>query len=469
MPKDQFSAIYLADHALAGARMRKVRSDWTVSPIERIALTDDDASKDGGEVRTDAPHEVRKFAASFQDETSVCLPSRLALFQHLSVPTADDGEIVSMAALQLEERKSLPLPAEEMTIALEKLDRDDAGIGILATAVPTARIDELPAETGLSRAAVRRIDIGILAALRALRDEPRAATLFAPGRHILLLLEPPDWTLAVLDAGRPVLVRCIGRIGTDLRPLLRTIRLTLIQAEAEQSRIAAEPVPVLCVAPGPEEEWTGPLARELGADVTWLMRETDALCAEGAARRGVESAAFNLVPMAWREELADQRHRRGLARTLIIGFGLWAITAAVLFLGPSLLDKAIVSEERALAALGPAVDAVRDVRHRVRVIRTYMDRSLSPLEVMREVCLLMPEGVTLGSLRYRREDARLVVSASATSTARVYEFKQGIDRSEMFSESQLTSGPTTNPRTGSADFELTILLAAESGEGDATP
>ena len=470
MPRDLFSAIYLADHALAGARMRRTRSNWTALPIERMELANDDGeAQERSEVRTDAPHEVRRFSTSFQGEACICLPSRLALFQHLSVPMADDDEVASMTSLQLEERKALPLPTEEMTIALETLERDGDEVKILAAAVATGRIDEIPSETGLSKDAIRRIDIGILAALCALRDDPQAASAFAPGRRMILLQEPPDWTLAVLDSGNPVLVRCIGRVGTDFRPLLRAIRLSMIQAEAEQGLIATEAVPLLCVAPGPEEYWREPLAHELGADVTWLSRETDALCAEGAARRNADKESFNLVPNAWREELSEQRQRRGLLQTLVVGVALWILAAAALFLGPKFLDKAIASEERSLAALSPAISSVSNVQHRVRTIRTYMDRSLSPLEVLREVCLLLPDGVTLTSLRYRRDDARLVVAASAISTARVYDFKNGIDGSEMFVQSQLTNGPTTNTRTGSADFELTILLNDPEAKGEATP
>ena len=123
----------------------------------------------------------------------------------------------------------------------------------------------------------------------------------------------------------------------------------------------------------------------------------------------------------------------------------------------------------AIDAIEPAVRSVSDVRHRVRLIRDYSDRTYSPLEVLREISILLPDGITLVEMRYKREETRVTVKATATSTELAYAFKQRVDGSPLFSESKFTSGPTTNARTGGADFELTILLAAPQPEEGGTP
>ena len=464
MSRDQFPALHLAGNSLVGARLKRVRSEWSLAPPASLDIADEVAApSDGSAVQTGVSHEIRRFTASFQDAVTLCLESRAALFQFLSIPVADESEIHDMVLLKLEERKLLPLPAEEMTVAIETLDRADDALQILVAAVPTQHIDDALDRTGLSRQHVHRIDIGALAALRSLREAGQTR-LFAPGRHLLLLDEAGFWTLVVADSGSPVLVRPLGATDLPARALLRTLRLSLLQAESE--RDAPDSVAsVTVLSESPSQDLLDALRNAFHCDIQPLPADRSDpaqtpgfLCAAGAARRSAENASFDLIPAAWREELATRRHRRILFQAIVIGIALWAVAAAALFLGPSLLDKAIASEEASLRTLDPAVQTVSDVRHRVRVIRTYMDRTFSPLEVFREVCLLLPDGITFTSLRYRREDSRVIVAATASSTALVYEFKRNIDKSEMFAESQLTSGPTSNVRTGGADFELSMIL-----------
>lgn len=475
MARDLFSAIHFAGNSLTGARLKRVRGEWSLTAPESLDIPDDTAAEpesppagpaDGAAPRAaqvSAPHAVRRFTASFPDAVTLCLESRAALFQYLSIPPADDEEIPGMVLLQLEERKLLPLPAEEMTVAIETLDRSDDALQLLVAAVPTAHLDAAIERIGLAKTHVHRIDIGALAALRALRDSD-SSPLLSPGRHLLLLDEAGFWTAVIVDSGRPVLVRPLGAATLPARALLRTLRLSLLQAESE--RDAPDPLSSISVLAGhPAPELLPALRDAFRCDVRALDRDAPAaLCAAGAARRSAESAAFDLVPAAWRDELADRRHRRFILQAIVVGIALWVLAAAALFLGPSLLDKAIASEESALRTLDPAVQTVSDVRHRVRVIRTYMDRTFSPLEVFREICLLLPDGITFTSLRYRREDSRVTIGATASSTGLVYEFKRNVDKSETFSESQLTSGPTTNPRTGGADFELSVILATPQEE-----
>lgn len=466
MSRDQFSAIYHAGSSLTGARLKRARNEWSLGAPERQELPAPVDAKDDDAVQIGASHEVRRFTSSFQDSLAICLESRIAQFQYLSMPLADESEIRDMVALQIEERKLLPLLLEEMTLAIEPLGKTEDSLQLLVAAVPTANLDTLPATTGLAKARIQRIDIGALACLRSLRETPDNP-LFAPGRHLLLLNESGYWTLVVVDHARPVLVRPLGPVQTPPRVLLRTLRLSLLQVESELSN-AAPIASATFLSPMRSTEFEEAVREAFQCDLHADASEVDALCACGAARRSTENSTFDLVPAAWREELADRNHRRRLLQVVVGGIALWGLAAAALFLGPSLLDKAIASEESSLQALDPAVQTVSDVRHRVRLIQSYMDRSFAPLEVLREVCEILPEGITFSSLRYRREDSRVAVEASATSTALVYEFKQNVDKDELFAESQLTRGPTSNTRTGGAEFELTMLLNTPPAEEGGT-
>ena len=469
MPKELPSAIFQSGETLVGVRLKRTREGDAFDAPETLALQTPTEPGEGGAtgapdaVQTEAPAETRRFCASFPDPVTFCIESRLALFQFLELPAADAdaAELAEMVSLQLEERKTLPLPVDEMTLAIEVLEKGEESVRVLVCAVPTAELDAFPDHAGLAQERIRRIDVAALAALRTL---PKAA----PGRRLLLLGEAGDVTAVFLDDGLPVLVRSLGASSAPPAPAMRLLRLSQMQVEAEQG--AARPLAGVEVAAELPPAWDAALrefARGAGEPV---RRELPAsAAAEGAARRSAEGASFDLVPAAWRETQAARSHRRGMLRVLGIGVVLWLVCALALFLGPRAIDRLAESEKSAAEALEPAVRSVSDVRHRVRLIRAYSDRTFSPLEVLREASLLLPDGITFSSMRYKREDGRVVIAATATSTALVYEFKQNVDKSPLFRESQLTSGPTTNLRTGGADFELTILLKVPGADGEETP
>lgn len=461
MAKDLFSTLYKAGATLTGAHLKRMRGDWSPSPAEALTLpSHENPEADSEAVQTEAAPEVRRFSSSYQETLTFCLESRLAQFQFLSLPPAENDEIRSMVELELEKRKFLPLQLDQMTLSVELLSRSEEAVHVLVAAVRSDSLNPIPVEIGLPKAKFTRIDVGALAILRALRSNPSYSTLFSPGRHVLLLNEASSWTLLVLDHGSPLQIRTLGTTQTAPTTLLRLLRLSLLQADED----AGSPSPILSttlLSPDPAPEFEAALRASPLGETLPPLASTDspaALAAIGSAFRSAENSPFNLVPAAWLEELANHTHQRNLLHLIIGGLAIWAICAVALFFGPKLLDKAIASENAAVEALAPAVQSVNDVRHRVRLIQTYMDRTHAPLEILREVCLLLPQGITLNNLRFHRKDARLIVNASATSTALVYEFKQNIDGSALFAGSQLTSGPTTNTRTGGAEFELTALL-----------
>ena len=489
MAKDLLSALHHAGNTLTGVRFKRTRGEWgllaaetlRLSPPTAAAATDGDSPGAPGvktpatdAVQTDAPVEARRFAASLPDPVTFCIESRLAQFQYLEVPVGDNAEIAEMVALQAEGRKLLPLPAEEMTLGIEVLERGAETLRLLLCAVPTAALDAIPIHTGLAPERIRRIDVAALAALRAAPPPAGDGT-----RRLRLMEESGELTAIVLDDGKPVLIRALGPVSAPPALALRLLRLSLLQAESEQG--ASRPLAGIEIdagAPLPEE-WLAALGAL--APVSTVSSESSQSAPQtlheaarrgaafGAALRSAERSTFDLVPAAWREAQSARSHRRAMLRVLAAAAVLWIVCALALFLGPKAIDRLCVSEQSAIDAIEPAVRSVSDVRHRVRLIRDYSDRTYSPLEVLREISILLPDGITLVEMRYKREETRVTVKATATSTELAYAFKQRVDGSPLFSESKFTSGPTTNARTGGADFELTILLAAPQPEEGGTP
>ena len=163
MSRDQFSAIYHAGSSLTGARLKRARNEWSPGAPERQELPPAEPAAEGDAVQTGASPEVRRFTASFTDSVTYCLESRAAQFQFLSLPPADESEIRGMVELELEQRKILPLELDKMTLAIEPLSKSEDAMRLLVAAVPTEKLDEIHAKTGLSPARLHRIDIAALA------------------------------------------------------------------------------------------------------------------------------------------------------------------------------------------------------------------------------------------------------------------------------------------------------------------
>ena len=140
--------------------------------------------------------------------------------------------------------------------------------------------------------------------------------------------------------------------------------------------------------------------------------------------------------------------------------------ALALFGWPSVLGSRIKARQARVDAAAPAEAAVQEVRDRIRIIDRYSDRTYSPLEVLREVSLAMPEGVTLARLSYDAARREASVECSALSSQPAYEMSNRLKVSPLFARNDIVAGPTENKGTGRTTFTIRLLFAGGAdGEG----
>ena len=132
------------------------------------------------------------------------------------------------------------------------------------------------------------------------------------------------------------------------------------------------------------------------------------------------------------------------------------------------IEKAIKARQARVDAAAPAEAAVQEIRDRIRIIDRYSDRTYSPLEVLREVSLAMPEGVTLARLSYDAARREASVECSALSSQPAYEMSNRLKVSPLFARNDIVAGPTENKGTGRTTFTIRLLFAGGAdGEGGA--
>ena len=185
----------------------------------------------------------------------------------------------------------------------------------------------------------------------------------------------------------------------------------------------------------------------------------------GVAERSSDAGVLNALPASWREVLEETRFKKKLVGRLSVAGGLWAAVMLVLF-GVPVVYGFMADHQKALSREhSRQYRAVNEVRSKVNVVKKYSDHSRGALEIMKAVSDRLPEGMTLTSWNYKRDES-LKVDGNAEAPKPVYDFKDdmaamaGEDGGDpVFPEVNL-AGPKMG-RDGKQTFSLDCRYTAE--------
>jgi Tfp pilus assembly protein PilN len=395
----------------------------------------------------EALHEARR-TLKIEAGCALALPTHDLLIKVLKLPPTDASSLGGMARLQME--KVAPCVGEELSVGYEVLAQEETGARVLAAAVPQAYLNGLADDLRDAGLRLTRLDAALLGWWRQV--EALALPGVAQGTCVVLFEQGGSWDFVLARQGEIVQARGFGRL-LEAADLGRELTLTLLNHEMEAGPTALDALLVVSEST-PGAPWMASLASAADGRATpqWLPRERLGAPGLGVALREGEAGRLDLVPPAWRRLEYEQRRRRLARSGLAAAVALWVVLAGILFGSPYALQRQNAGLTERIAAGETAYRAVSDVRQRVRLIRSYMDRSESLLEVLREVCLMLPEGIVFGSVTYRRADA-LKLAGDADQSSRVYALKDALDASGRFESTRLT-GPTLDGARRRYRFEI---------------
>jgi hypothetical protein len=98
------------------------------------------------------------------------------------------------------------------------------------------------------------------------------------------------------------------------------------------------------------------------------------------------------------------------------------------------------------------------MRLQVRLIDRYRDRNDSALECLREISAILPDGVDLLSMTYRKDEGIELVG-EADRGALVLQFNQKLNESTLFGD--VRPGTRTRTRQGRHRFSFDLILGEE--------
>jgi hypothetical protein len=332
---------------------------------------------------------------------ALALPTCELIIKVLALPPADAESLGAIIRLQME--KIAPCSGDELSVGYEVIAQEETGVRIFAAALPKTKLDSLAQQLAESALRLTRLDAALLGWWRQLVN--LKLPFLAEGMAAVLFEQGGTWDFVLAERGEIRLARGFGRLQ-EAEDLGRELTLSLLNFELESATVHLHTVLVVS-ASTPDAPWMQALADAAGRTLTprWMAREQLGKPGLGSAQREGEAGRLDLIPPAWRQYEHHRQKRLRFLAGIGVGIGLWVVLAAMLFAAPIAIRQRTAAINARIAASETEYRSVSEVRQRVRLIRSYMDRSQSLLEVFREICMVMPEGLEFGSVTYRRDDA----------------------------------------------------------------
>jgi len=363
------------------------------------------AAYEGGQLRVLASGEKGR-------ETVLALSLNRLLVKMVRVPAGND--LVEYCRPLL--HAISPFPDEPLTISCEIVRETEKGTVLIAAAFPEGAADDIGEALDAAKLHVVRIDSLVLGQLRGIWS----ALGESSGRRLVLVRTVDCLTLVVLDGDQPSAIRAISG-AADLR---REVMLSLLEAEDFGGTRKLEEIVVVESSEEIAQAFeTGIL--ETFAPVRTLRVGSDAALV-GVAERARDATALNALPESWREVLEDTRFKARLLKRLVIAGGVWLLIMGTLFGVPVVYDLMTDHQKSLSKQHARQFKAVKEMKAKVDLIHKYSDHARGALEIMKAVSDRLPEGITLSSWDYRRDEGVRVRGDSITAEA-VYSFKDAMD------------------------------------------
>ena len=356
-------------------------------------------------------------------EVVLGLPLSRLLLKMVKAPVGADPVETALPVL----KAASPFPDDPLTVSCETVREDESGKVIIAAALPESAADDIGEALDAAKLSVVSIDSLVLGQLRGIWS----ALGESAGRRMVIVRSVDCISIIVLDGDLPAAIRAI----IDESELRREVTLSLLEAEDFGGSKKLEEI--IVVAPANEsdapvngEAVPSPLL-ELAdlssfAPVRTITVGEDAALVGVAERAKEGESALNALPESWREMLEETRFKRKLHAYLAIAGGIWLLAMAVLF-GVPMVYGFMADHQKSLSKQHQRqYAAVKEMKAKVDLIHKYSDHARGALEIMKAVSDRLPEGITLSSWSYKRDEG-VRVSGDAESAEDVYVFKDAMD------------------------------------------
>jgi len=460
MAKQLTTGIWLRDRVLDWTTLRPRKGGAEIVAHEAVPLPlDPDAMPEPGS--PDLVAALKKACSKVRGEVGLSVPTDQALLRVAELPSVDPDELEGMVELQID--KISPFPVEHMAVSYEILSQGETSTRVLIVAVRREIIDELGDEFRRAGHVPHGIDVDILGWWQLLHEAGRIAE---HGRQILLLFDEHSSELVVTHDGIPVLFRSLGMgpelADEDIEELVDDVGYTLTTLEAEWGTAERVQLNLWSRNPMPAD-LTARLQHDLGVAVDVHGLEELPPLSEGLARRmaRTQETRIDLSPAEWMERERTRHARLVLLALTLVFFSVWLGGITVFLAGLSLQQKELRRVQARSEEMNQVAEAARQAEEKVKSLEQYADRSRSALECLREVSVLLPQGIDLTSFSYRKGKS-VKIRGESPNEGPIYDFIGAMEKSDLFAEAK--SGDIARKRRKNrtvTEFTVTAQLPGD--------
>lgn len=362
---------------------------------------------------------------------TVALPARCAVWERLTLPAGDPGELAGMVRLQFE--KNLPYPIEETALGFQVLPRQSGGpaaqeasITVLAYAVHEAAAAALCAPL-LQRQFPQRLTLWPLHVAEQSAEKGIACGLWR---------EENDLVFGIFENRRPSFVEILG----DRENPLAALPSVFMSAEMAGAPMDFQEILLDNTLSALGE----PISKLLGASVRPLPLEFPALPPGETA---------DLTPAAWRAQAARKERSRRLRKRVALAVALYAglLIAAAACLGVQ--KERLAALQKQTAALQPQVDAVIDRQTRWKALAPAIEQRQFAVELLFQTCLSLPTPETRIT-RFEIARNQLLVEGEAPSAQQAIAFAERLKARPELSDYRFESSQPVLLPNEHAQFKI---------------
>lgn len=442
--------------------------EWTVFRLARDGWTPVDSGRcepDLGDhpslvawlrAKPEQAGQLRAAGLHAHGPVTLVIPSSSALLRIVELPSADPAELEGMVDIQVD--KLSPFPADNTLASHDTLQVGSQSSRVLIAATQKAIVEEVGQAFQKTGIRPHRVDVAILGWWHMLAKQGAPG---ATGRRVFVVASDDGCDILIADAGSPILFRALAPapgmsvsefaadVASELASTLTAIQIDFGDVALSSISLwrAESACPGLAQALRGLGEWT--VSEE---PLSTLGRLADGIGQRESLRQ--PGAILDLSLPAWHEAERTRLFRRRLATATAGVALLWLLVILGFFTGFEIESHRLATLESQLAAIQGTAEQVRATKNRVQRLGLHTDIRHSALECLRETALLLPDGIDLGSFIYRKGRA-INIQGEAAMVGPIYEFKQNLDASALFSGTDL-QGPVKV--RGRETFRMVIRL-----------
>lgn len=433
---------------------------WSASEPENSATADSNPLRDS----------FTKAVTSMgtKDGVPLALPPDILVTRILTLPALDHDSLDSMVRLAME--KFAPVSDSDLEVDYEVVGATESTTRVFAVCVPTTTLNKIAEDLEASGLLITRLDSSLLcewhsyAKQKSLAPEAIQAILFSTASGRLDLI--------IADATGPLFARTFG-YGLTPSDITREIMLSFMDFAAENNSKQPEAFDIVISNESKQEGLLNAVVAAVGITPTILREDSLFPYVASVLQREEQDGCIDIVPTAWREEEEESISRQNFKNGIMVAVALWVLIVASYFIIPWLQKRQTDTLDAQLKSITPAYRQISELRSRVRLISTYEDRTFSFIDKFKEICNVMPIGITLTTLSYDKGSEAIVngkpspggfkLSATSETPSQVNDFVNKLNEMGYFQAAKLT-GPNLDSKREHYKFEVDLRFGGENAQ-----